>query len=152
MGMLGGEEDCSPHAPITPPQELERLQRGELPPPKSLQQEFEQHGDCSPRSPLAASGSSGTQLHIKPQAMPASGDSDGGGSGRDGGSGAAPACASNASSSADAAGSSAAAATMAAAPAADESARRVKWRQSSHDSEEEILQDNSERFCLLPVK
>ena len=124
------QSGCPPAAPITPPQDLERLQRGELPAPKALEQQFDGLAVCedtSPRSPLGTSHSSNPGLLQQgPGAAlaPSSAASDDGSSGSDGGS--------------------------AAAAAAEEG--RPQWRQAGHDREEPILRSNSERFCLLPVK
>jgi hypothetical protein len=126
------QSGCPPAAPITPPQDPERVQRGELPAPKALEQQFDGLTVCedtSPRSPLGTSHSSNPGLLQRgPGAAlaPSSAGSDDGTSGSEGGGG----------------GSSAAAAEE----------ERPQWRQADHDREEPILRSNSERFCLLPVK
>ena len=67
------QSGCLPAAPITPPQDLERLQRGELPAPKALEQQFDGLAACedtSPRSPLGTSHSSNPG-HWRPAAQAA---------------------------------------------------------------------------------
>jgi hypothetical protein len=117
--------------PITPgcsPIEARQQHKGELPAPKALEAEFDasvrlQHAE-SPRSPFGSGSSSSQQQRASPQAAS---DSD--------------TCSTVCGSAADLAASAAAQDTP-----------QESWEQASHDHKEPILQSNSERFCLLPVK
>ena len=133
--MAAMQSGCLPAAPITPLKDLERLQRGLPPAPKTLEQQFDGLAVCedtSPRSPLATSHSSNPGLLQR-------------------GPGAAVASSSSAASDdgSSGAGSSASGSGCGAAAEEDE---RPQWRQANHDLGEPILRPNSERFCLLPVK
>lgn len=126
--------------PLTPAQEQERLQRGELLAPIKLEAQFAAlsmevgvSGEASPRSLLAAG-------RLQPQrATPGSSSSDDCGS---------PAAAAGTGSGATvgSVGSDLAEAAASADP------QQPRWRQAPHDREEPILRPNGERFCLLPVK
>ena len=118
-------------APITPQLDELRQQRVELPAPKALLGDFDRLHLEDAEAPAAPALLPEQQQRGKAPADESSSgssscSSSGGGGGGGGGD------------------------DSAVAPA--EGATQLPWQQANHDQDEPILQPNSERFCLLPVK